>query len=233
MGLRMFADDDGWDLMRDDLRYTVAALRASRVHAPLAKPLVVALTRWDELDKAYLAATGALVDANAAVAWCNGELDENVKRHARQCLDDADGDRDHERFRAYYKTSPSDLTDLALEAEIAALKHFDEAAKAHPPSKALAARNATVQADIAAGQAALAQRLEAALGVTRVSLAITSWREGVNKARRTVHAALTTWAAEHDEGRDYPERFFPASRRGGKKGGAKTGAPDNGEPKPG
>jgi hypothetical protein len=238
MGLRLFTQDDGWDSMRDDTRYTVGVLRASKAHVALAKPLVAALGRWDELDQTYRAATGAVVDANAAVAWGNADLDDAVRSHARQCLDDAGGNRESGVFRAYYKGAPSDVIDLALEAEIAALQHFDEAAKAHPPSKTLAARNATVQAAMTAGEAALAQRLEAALGATRVSLAVASWREGVNKARRTVHAALTAYGTAHDEARDYPERFFPAARRGGKKGsgggtGGGGGEGRGGEPKPG
>ena len=223
MGLRMFTLDDGWDAMRDDTRYTVGVLRASKVHAALAKPLLAALGRWDELDRTSLAATGAVVDANAAVAWSNTVLDDAVRSHARQCLDDAGGDRASGLFRAYYPGAPSDLVDLALEAEIAALRHFDEAARAHPPSKTLAARVAAVHAAMAAGEVALAQRLEAALGVTRTTLAVGSWREGVNKARRTVHAALTTYGTEHDEPREYAERFFPAARRGGKKAAVVTG----------
>lgn len=230
MGLRLFTQDDGWDAMRDDTRYTVGVLRASKAHAALAKPLLAALGRWDELDKTHLAATGAVVDANAAVAWGNAVLDDAVRSHARQCLDDAGGDRDSGLFRAYYAGAPSDIIDLALEAEIAALQHFDEAAKARPPSKTLAARGAAVQAAVAGGEAALAQRLEAALGATRSSLSVAAWREGVNKARRTAHAALTTYGTERDEPRDYAERFFPTARRGGKKGGG--GAGGGGEPKP-
>lgn len=232
MGLRLFTQDDGWDSMRDDARYRVGVLRASKVHAALAKPLLAALGRWDELDQTYRAARGAVVDANAAVAWGNSELDDAVRSHARQCLDDGGGNRESGSFRAYYKGTPSDLIDLSLEAEIAALRHFDEAAKAHAPSKTLAARNATVAAAMAAGEAALAQRLDAAMGATRVSLAVASWREGVNKARRTVHAALTTYGTEHDQPRDYAERFFPAARRGAKKGGGGEGGGGR-EPEPG
>ena len=226
MGLRLFTLEDGWDAMRDDTRYTVGVLRASKEHVALAKPMLAALGRWDELDQTHLTATGAVVDANAAVAWGNTVLDDAVRSHARQCLDDADGDRESGLFRAYYKGAPSDIIDLALEAEIAALQHFHEAAKAHPPSKTLAARGVAVHTAMASGEAALAQRLEASLGATRASLAGAAWREGVNKARRTVHAALTTYATEHDEPRDYAERFFPAARRGGKKSGS------SGEPKP-
>ena len=232
MGLRMFDENDGWDAMRGSVGFTVGMLRASKTHAALAKPLRSALGQWDAHDQVLRDAAAAEVDANASVAWEDGVLDGAVQEHARQLLDDCGGDRERPAFKAYYPGAPSDLTDQALEAQIGAMKHFVEAAKAHPPSKSLASRNAKVQAAMTAGSAAVAQREKAALGVMRGSMATKGWREGVNKARRTVHAALVQWAADNDAPRDYAERFFPAARRAvkGKGGGGGEGG---GEPKPG
>ncbi len=224
MGLRMFDENDGWDAMRGSVGFTVGMLHASKTHAAVAKPLLAALAEWDEHDQVLRDAAAAEVAANAAVAWQDGVIDGAVQEHARRLLDDCGGSRDHAAFRAYYPGAPSDLTDQALAAQIGAMKHFAEAAKAHPPSEPLAARNAKVEAAMKAGRAALAQREEAALGVVRASLVTRGWREGVNKARRTVHAALVQWAADHDAPRDYAERFFPAARRVVKpKGGGSGG----------
>jgi hypothetical protein len=93
---------------------------------------------------------------------------------------------------------------------------------------------AEITAVDSAGRKALAARADAVASVARVALRMHTWKEGANKARRSVEAVLTSYAVEHSLPRDYADAFFPARKRtgkpAGKGGGGSAPGGDGGAP---
>jgi hypothetical protein len=225
MAYRLFTDDTGWETSRKDLRYTCAALAADPSQAKLAKPLRAHLERWDVIDKQRRDADDAVVDANAVIAFLDGRLDHTV-----QALVDRlryEFGTDHPTFQAYFPEPPSQLIRLGLESELDRVKTFHDIARERGASRDVQRILAEIAAIDTEGRKALAAREQAVAGVARVALKMMSWKEAANSARRTVESALMTYASEHNLPRDYPDAYFPPSRRSARKK-ARSSSEENG-----
>ena len=130
--MQTFTLDSGWDQCRKDVRHTVARLRAAGAHGKLVAALVAALASWKATDTEREAADDAVDDANAVVSWLDEELDDAVSRFASRLLVAADNDRKAAMYVGFFKEAPSDVTRLALEAEVqrvASWRHVREEVK--------------------------------------------------------------------------------------------------------
>lgn len=224
--MRLFDDTTGFEAARDDARYTLAMLKASKQHPAQNKLIERSLGQWQELDSARTRANDAVLDANARVALCDFKLDVGVRAIAKEA--EYEGGRDGAMFRAIFPEPPSDVTAQTLAPEIEAVKQMSERAKAAgTPSKALAKALSGALAACADGEEALKAREEAVLEQARWSIRAADWKSAANKARRAVHNQLDAHAIEHDLGADYADLFFPAARKPA-KGRGKGGGGNNG-----
>lgn len=215
--MKLYLDSDGWDAMRRDLRQTRSMLRASAVHAPLARHLDKLLQRWDALDVQRRSAADEVSDAHAQVAWLDLRLDAVTNRLVGQLVAECNNDRGHPTFRAFFPDAPSEVLRLALESQLDASKHFGAAASASKVSKAVTALVAEIAAIEEDARAALSARRDAVVRTTESSLAVRSWRDDANAARRSVATALDDHANKNALARDYRDRFFAATRGSARK----------------
>lgn len=215
--MRLYAPNDGLDSMRSDVRQTRAMLKASKVHLSLAKPIDKVLDRWDALDALQRAASDAVTDANALVAWLDLSLDGATRRSVGQLLADTGNNRDHRVFKAFFPEAPGETIRQALESQLDASRHFAAAAEEVGASKAVLAVLKEIAGIDADGRAALKAREEAVLAAARASLKVATWRDDANAVRRGVETALDDHANKSGLSRDYASRFFPAARATAKK----------------
>jgi len=220
----LLTDSDGWNTSRTVVRQTASTLKASEIHAPMAKALGKLLLRWVELDAERRAADDALVDGNARVTWLDVALDQAVNRFVAQVLADCDGQRTHKTFESIFPDAPSAIIRLALESEVAALTELVPAVEHAGLPKATMALWSAVTAFFPRAKAALEARDAAAMDVARVGLKLRRWKDDANNARRSIEVALDQHAVDAGLPRDYSAAFFP--RRARAKKPAVTGAPD-------
>lgn len=221
--MRLYLHTDGWNFMHDDMLATIATLKASRVHAALAKPLEARLKRWDAIDAESRGAHTAVVEANARVAWVDHELDRVTDRFAAQLLLDCNSNRAHPTFKKFFPEAPSSLTQLGLESQLAAMANFDSIA-AHmklPKASVDALERVTLQFP-AAGEALQARR-DAQANTANVALEQDAWCDEANKLRRVLETALMGYATTHNHPRAYVDDFFPTQKKPAKKSAAKPG----------
>lgn len=221
--MRQYGINDGWDSMHGDLIFTIATLRASGVHAPLAAPLAAHVARWEEVDAERRRAEVAVVEANAMVEWVNGQLDHHTVRFSVQLLADCDGDRTHPTYTAFFPVAPGEITRLGLESQLDAMRKFETVAATVKLSMSAEATLGQVSDAMALGRAALASRATAALGMTAVARKQAAWRDEANDLRRATDTALHDHANRNRLPRDYAAGFFPGAKAA-KKSAAKAPA---------
>ena len=105
--MQLFQMDTGWMMAREDVRFTVATVRAAGVHHKLLGPFQGVLASWSTIDGERQAAEDVLDDANALVTWLDGTLDEAVKRVVARLVSACDNDRKHPMFVAFFPEAPS------------------------------------------------------------------------------------------------------------------------------
>ena len=209
--MRTLDEDTSWATMRRELRYTIAMLRAAGMHDDVLREMLAALERWHALDRAMTEAEDGVVDANAGVAWADGELDRRVGAFARDLDHAVDGDREAVTFRAFFAQKPSAVMRLALGAELEETAHFaTAAAEVELNGRCKKSLAAVLEARVR-GAEALAARDKAEAVEAALPIRVRRFKEDVNALRRGVYNALERHAIEHRLGDDYADGFFMAA----------------------
>ncbi|MEP7122855.1 MAG: hypothetical protein ABJE95_18155 [Byssovorax sp.] len=215
--MRLFDEGTSWEQARKDTRYPTARLDARKHHAVLSRPLRALLGQWNTVDQERRDADDAVVDANALVSAIDEELDDTIGLLVARLLYEAGNDPANATFKTYFPEPPNEVIRLGLESEIARTKLLIHVAEEKKASKETWAILKTVAEIEKRGTEALAARVVAYTGVSRVALRIQTWKENANAARRGVEAALETYAVAHGKPRSYADAFFPATARVKKK----------------
>ncbi len=223
--MRLYADNDGWEAMHDDVTFTIAVLRASGAHAGLAAPLAGHLTVWVQVDADRRAADVGVVEANAVVAWADLTLDRCTVRFATQLLADCEGDRGHALYTAFFSVAPNEITRLAVERQLEAMKTFPTLAEVERLKKGTRALLQQVLDAMEQGREALKAREAAAKRVTAVARRQAAWRDEANTRRRAVQTALDDHANKGGLARGYADGFFTAAKPAKKTRAAGAPAP--------
>lgn len=187
----MLTDSDGWNTSRAVVRQTSAVLKASDIHAPMAKPLGKLLLRWVDLDVERRDADDAQVDADARVTWLDVALDQALTRFVAQVLADCGGQRTHKTFRAIFPDAPSEIVRLALASEVEALTALAPAVEAAGLAKSTLALWSAVAEFFPKAKVALDARDEAAMNVARVGLKLRRWKDDASAARSRSRSTST------------------------------------------
>lgn len=224
--MELFTESNGWEQMRADVRFTVTAGRASKVHGPLTAPLGALLGRWGELEAERRGVEDRVEDAHTEVAWAGEALGEAVERAAMRLLLMCNNDRAHPVFVAFFPEAPHAVARLGPEAKVERVSRW-------------AVVRQGVKVDVEVGEAldavdAAAAHVGAALGVRKaaldaralVSLRQKAWREEANVARRAVEVALDQHAVTHRLPKDYGAKFFPKTPTKRKPKAADAKRPD-------
>ncbi len=215
--MRLFDEGTSWEQARKDTRYPAARLDARKRHAVLSKSLRALLAQWNTTDQERRDADDAVVDANALVSAIDEDLDDAVGLLVARLLYEAGNDPANATFKTYFPEPPNEVIRLGLESEIARTKDLVHVAEEKKASKEVWTILKVVAEIEKRGTEALAARVEAYTGVSRVALRIQTWKENANAARRGVEAALETYAVANGKPRSYADAFFPAPPRAKKK----------------
>jgi hypothetical protein len=220
--MKQYTTNDGWDWMEGDMVFSASMMKASVVHAEDAGPLVTHLAAWRALDIERRDVETQVEEANAAAAWKNLELDPLTTRFGALLLADCGSNRKHATFVKFFPVPVSDVTRLALDAQLEAMKDFPTTATEVKLSKPTTAALREVLACLEASKAVSEARKETAKAVHRVSLKQDAWRDEANRRRRVAENSLSAYAIAHDLPRSYPDAFFPSP-----KSSKKTSAPSD------
>ncbi|MFO0651522.1 MAG: hypothetical protein U0326_35200 [Polyangiales bacterium] len=230
MGYRRFTEKTTLTDARESTEYTFEALDAYPDEAvrELGKPLDAHLTGLDGLEVKRRKARRMGIRANARVRTWDGVCDDIVRELVKDVLGAVRQNRKDALFVALFPTSPTEVVALTLAPELEEFERISSvlAAKTTPAElrKAWASR---VDGAAKSGNDALKLRKAALAAQAEAEADIARAIERLDRARRAVDGALTTYAAEHDLASDFNERFFPATSTSTKK---PSPTPDNPTP---
>ncbi len=220
MGYRKFTEKTTLTEARESTEYTFEALDAypDKAVGALGKPLDPHLTALDALEGRRRKARRMGIRANAQVRTWDGVCDDIVRELVKDVLGAVRQNREHALYLAFFPSTPSDIVDLTLAPEV---EEFDRlssvlAAKTTPADlrKAWAHRVDDAKKH---GRDALKLRKDALLAQAEAEADIARAIERLDRVRRGIDGALTTYAAEHDLPAEFNDRFFPATATPTKK----------------
>ncbi len=220
MGYCRFTEKTTLTDARESTEYTFEALDAYPDAAVrgMGKPLDAHLTGIDGLEAKRRKARRMGIRANARVRTWDGVCDDIVRELVKDVLGLVRLDRKAALFLAFFPTSPTEVVALTLAPE---LEEFERilsvlAAKTTPAELRKAW---TSRVDDAAknGRDALKLRKEALAAQAEAEADIVRAIERLDRVRRAIDGALTTYAAEHGLASDFNDRFFPATSARTKK----------------
>ncbi len=147
--------------LRQEIRYTLARATAAKV-APVAASFAELLDDWAAVDAAQNAAWDAVVQANAAIADVDEQLDAFIVRFHATLLDVVGGDRGASQYKVFFKQAPHKLAEPVLGDELETLRGWLKlGGKGKDPR--LTARLKELGPLVAAADAAIAARHSAEL----------------------------------------------------------------------
>ncbi len=207
-----FTPDFEWDQARIDVRYTIATLRASGLHASLIEPLVALADQWSEHELERQIACELVDEANAVTAWLDEALDLAMKRFEAR-LAGALGTRSHDLYLTFFPERSCDAIDAALAHRCDRVAAWGAVRDRGEVPAALKEVLDDVAAIEARGRAALAVCREVLSAHASNTLKIQAWKGAADSVRRATEAALDQHASAHKFPRDYSDRFFLRAAR--------------------
>lgn len=220
MGYRRFTEKTTLTDARESTEYTFEALDAYPDEAvrELGKPLDAHLTGIDACEVKRRKARRMGIRANARVRTWDGVCDDIVRELVKDVLGAVRQDRTDALYLSFFPSAPSEVVALTLAPELEEFERISAvlAAKTTPAElrKAWAAR---VDSAAKIGNEALKLRKAALAAQAEADADIARAIERLDRARRAVDGALTTYAAERGLASDFNERFFPATSTSTKK----------------
>lgn len=239
MGYRAFNDNTTFDDADDSSLYTVesAAAYPDPAVGKAAAGIHAKLDEVDEREAERRKARRATIRASARSRAASARADDEIGELAKDVLGAVRQDRGAPFWISVFPIAPADIKAMSIEPK---MKEIDRMIGAITDKKAPAElRKAWSKrlADVAArGAEALGERKAAEQLSGATSLRIAAWIVAIDRERRKLDGALTTYAAENDLPRDFNDRFFPpapaapkAKKNGkAKKDDAPTEAPKEG-----
>lgn len=214
MGYRAFDEDTTLDEARESAEFTEAALAAysdAELQA-LGKSLDKLLAEADSLAIAIRGARRQLVRANAYVRVGDALSDDLIRELVKDVLAAVRQDRTADLFVAVFPTNPGDIVAMSLAPELEELVRIKAVLAADPTPASLRKQwSKPLDEVIARGQSALADRKRATAAQSEAYDKVTRWVERVDRQRRAIDGALTTYAANKHLSRDFNDRFFPGT----------------------
>lgn len=178
--------------------------------AALGAPLTKLLTRWGELDRDRQAQARALIRANALCKRRNVQLDAALTAIHHATLAAANQDRRAPLFTHLFPKPLSTLIKPALEGQIKLAEAFVERLAQSPAHAALAkAHGKALRESIAAGSAALAERVATQAAGAALTGRIDALWADANAALQSIDGALKQLAAGRRLSRDWIDSHFP------------------------
>ncbi len=201
MGYRKYTEKTTLTDARESTEFTFEALDAypdAALHA-LGKPLDAHLTALDGLEVERRKARRMGIRASARVRTWDGVCDDIIRELVKDVLGAVRQNRKDALFLAFFPDTPTDIVELTLAPE---LEEFDRigavlAAKTTPAELRKAWANRVSEA-AKNGRDALKLRKDALTAQAETEADIVRAIERLDRARRAIDGALTTYAAEHD-----------------------------------
>lgn len=208
MAMRTLSADESVDTIWEELVYTEARLRGDPRTSDLAAPVTEQLERLDGVRRGLWGVWRAEVLAQAAVDSADDDLDDSVDGLGKELLTTVGHDRKHPRFTRYFSQSPSMVIRKGLQAELEQVRGWP-ASLATEAEAPLQQRGHDLEGRITQGDAAIAQRLQAANARADYRVRqLYTFIDDVNAVRRSLYGELTKRAVEKKLAKDWPERFF-------------------------
>ncbi len=215
--MRAYDDNTTIDGMRRDLRFSRGMLRAAGVHEVELREVQKLVDRGKATSEEIEAASDAIVDANAQVAWGDAQLDGVIGRFAGDVVHLVGGDRDDLRYTSFFREAPGEYIRLALESEIERTAHFQDVAKEVSLPKNAQASLAAVEEKRVEGAKAIKARESAVKNEATVWLRVRRLKEDANAVRRSIYNSLERYAIDHKLPAGYADLFFPSAPTKAKK----------------
>jgi hypothetical protein len=216
MAINTIQYDDSLDSIWSVLVYEEARLLKDKNALDLAPEAGALVERWSAVNAGQRTAWRAEIVAQAAIDAGDDALDDAV--------DDVDNEllrvvreRDDPRRKRYFKKARHEIVRLGLESELEEVRDWPGSLKTErePSLQALGAR---LGEDIAAGDAAVAERRRAAASTSDHRVReIVRFVDDINASRRARYGLLIQRAEERGLPPDWPGRFFKKSSQGPKR----------------
>lgn len=232
MGYRKFTDKTTLTDARESTEYTVEALGAYPDEAvqAVANPIDPLLTSFDALESARRKARRLGIRANARVRTWDGVSDDLIRDFVKDVLAAVRQDRAAPLFTAIFRNTPSDIVAMTLAPEVEEFEHILGALAAKDtPADLRKTWTPKLSKVLQQSRDALALRKTAIAAQANAESDIVRAIEKLDRARRNVDGALTSFAAQNGLAADFNDRFYPASSGGSAK---KTAASPSGGDKP-
>ncbi len=200
------------------LVFTRARLAADPAAAALVAPFDDLRAQWIVVHQQEIDLEAAIANCASKVTACDDDLDDFVKRFAPRLLAAAKDDRKSPLFKMFFGAQkPSLFARPTLGRQLASMANWVAPLKASQNPE-LASFGAELEPLIAAAKAAEAAlaAAETSLDTFKISGARLVFLNHVNAARNTTRGALADIAYKRDDlglSSDYPDRFFPHTRR--------------------
>jgi hypothetical protein len=221
MGYRAFSEKTTFDDANDSTAFTVEALEADddpHVRA-LSQSVSTLLEKGDTLGAQRRKSRRAMIRANARVRTADGSADDALREFDKDLLAEVRQNRNDPFYQAVYAgETMSAMIDLTLAPEVEDLERVVAVLKGKDAPVDL--RKTWVprfEKVIEKGRSALDERKKATQLAAETAANIQRWIERLDRTRRALDGALTTYAAKQGKPRDFNGRFFPAASSTGRK----------------
>lgn len=222
MSIRMIQYTDSLDSIWSVLVYEEARLLKDNNAADLAPEVGELLERWSGVNAGQRRVWRAEIVAQAGVDAGDDVLDDTVDDVDNELLR-TERDRSAPRYKRYFKKARHAIVRLGLESEIEVVRTWPASLKTEP-EKGLKQLGARLDADIAAGDAAVAERQAAAAKTSDHRVReIVRFIDDVNASRRARYGLLIQRAEELSLETDWPGRFFKRGSQARVKAAPKEG----------
>lgn len=211
--IRMIQHEESLDAVWEELVYSEARCLKDPNAKGFAKDFGNLIERCEEVRAGQRKAWRAEIAAQAGVDAADDELDDIVDELDDELLYILRGDRTSPRYRHYFSKPKNEIVRLGLESELGKVRAWPPSLKAET-EKPLQKLGARLEADIAAGDEALSERLTAAQqrAVHRLKQIMTLI-DDVNAARRSIYGTLLARGEELKLDADWANRFFRRTAR--------------------
>jgi len=201
------------DTVWEELVYSEARCLKDANAKSFAKDFGGLVERCDEVRGGQRSRWRAEIVAQAGVDAADDGLDDTVDDVDVELAHVLRGDRASPRYKHYFSKPKNEIVRLGLESELGKVRAWPVSLK-NESEKPLQKLSPRLESDIAAGDAAVAERVAAAQerAVHRLK-EITTLIDDVNAARRSIYGTLLTRGEELKLESDWASRFFRRTAR--------------------
>ena len=208
MSIRTIKNSESLDSLWDELVYTEARMLKDPDAKDLVAPITALIKRWEKVDLGQRSAWRAEIVAQAWVDAENENLDETVGAVSDGLLVVTRKDRNHPRYRRYFKKTASEVIRMGLQSELEVVRSWPQSLKTEPEA-ALSTLGAELEKNVTEGDAAVEARSAAATHRTDHRLReIVRLIDDANGTRRSLYGQLITRGEEKGRPADWASRFF-------------------------